>query len=525
MEVKYENSGPLVSVLISTYNRPMYVAEAIESILCQTYTNFEILLVRDGGEPVRDVISQFDDPRLTFIDRDENMGLPYSFNEVLRIAKGKYICYLGDDDKYYPNHIEVLVGALEGQERYGVAYSDLYRVPCRIEEDGSRTVLSKNVEVSRDFDMAMLLHFNNILGVSFMHRRDLLEKTGLYNEDINVMIDWDMTRRMAFFTELKHVNDVTGEYYTAIENSDRISHKRRKNASNYLWNLLTIRSTRPAKPWDKLEDISIVVLSERLDAQTIQQLLDIWSHSFYPYQIYLPATAEELESLRTPVSNVIGVEVSASSSPEERFDAALKVCQGDYVAVVAKDIDLKGKDVGWVENSLWPLIASDDANQAFEIIKSEPGYWSAVFGCEQIKRARREFGHLSIEESVKAAGIKLRKPEPDEIPSRFDNAIVAVEGLEEKGDWKYALKIFDYIIGTFDGNIWVKTRYANAFYHAGQYAGALRLIKEINSSRATVSSLLIEARVHNAMSNKQKAIEFYSRAEAILDGSEFAMAG
>jgi tetratricopeptide (TPR) repeat protein len=132
---------------------------------------------------------------------------------------------------------------------------------------------------------------------------------------------------------------------------------------------------------------------------------------------------------------------------------------------------------------------------------------------------------LSIEDSVKAAGIKLRKPEPDEVPSRFDNAIVAVEGLEEKGDWKYALKVFDYIVDTFAGNIWVKTRYANAFYHAGEYAGALRLIKEVNSSRPTVSSLLIEARVHNAMSTKREAIEFYSRAEAILDGSELAMAG
>jgi glycosyltransferase involved in cell wall biosynthesis len=518
------NSGPLVSVLISTYNRPQYVAEAVESILRQTYTNFEILLVRDGGKPVADIIRQFDDPRLKFIDRDENKGLPYSFNEVLNISKGKYICYLGDDDKYYSNHIEVLVGALEGQDKYGVAYSDLYRVPCRVEDDGSRTVLGKNVEVSRDFDMAMLLQFNNILGVSFMHRRDLLEKTGLYNEDINVMIDWDMTRRMAFFTELKHVTDVTGEYYTPIANSDRISENRRKNTSNYMWNLFTIRSTRPAKPWNKLKDLSMVVLSESLDAQTSQQLLDIWAHSFYPHQIYLPATVEELQSLETLVPNVVGVPVPAASSLEERFDAAIKVCQGDYVVVVPKDMGLGGEEICWVENSLWPLMGSDDPNQAFELLKSEPDCWSAVFKREQIKRARDQFGHLGIEDSAKAAGIKLRKPEYSECPFQFDNMIVAIESLEEKNDWEYALRIFDHVLENADGNIWVKTRYANSLYHAGEYAGALKQIREINAYRPTVSSLLLEARIHNAMDNKQNAIEFYGMAESILDGSEFAMA-
>jgi len=90
-------SGPLVSVLISTYNRPRYVREAVGSILCQTYPNFEIILVRDGGAPVGDIVGQFGDERLIFIDRDRNRGLPYSFNEALSRAKGMYVTYLGDD--------------------------------------------------------------------------------------------------------------------------------------------------------------------------------------------------------------------------------------------------------------------------------------------------------------------------------------------------------------------------------------------------------------------------------------------
>jgi len=241
--------GPLVTVLISTYNRPAYLAEALDSIFRQTWPNFEIILTRDGGLPVRDVVSKFNDSRLTFIDRDQNRGLPYSFNEALARAKGDYVCYLGDDDKYFPHHIETLLRAISQNPDYGVVYGDLYKAHCRVLPDGRRRVLAKNVEISRDFDRMLMFQFNHALHVSLMHRRDLLDKAGRYNESLNVLIDWDLTRRLCFFTDFLHVPIVTGEYYAPIGDCDRISVQRRKNVNDYIRNLLTIRSTRPPKPW------------------------------------------------------------------------------------------------------------------------------------------------------------------------------------------------------------------------------------------------------------------------------------
>ena len=181
------SNGPLVSVLISTYNRPTYLAEALESIFRQTYTNFEILLVRDGGLPVREVVGQFDDSRLHFIDRDENHGLPRSFNEALAGARGEYICYLGDDDKFYPHHIALLVDAILKNPEYAAVYSDLYKAHCRVLPDGRRRVLAKNVEISRDFDRMLMLQFNHALHVSLIHRRDLFEQAGRYNENFKFL--------------------------------------------------------------------------------------------------------------------------------------------------------------------------------------------------------------------------------------------------------------------------------------------------------------------------------------------------
>ncbi|MHC4602909.1 MAG: glycosyltransferase family 2 protein, partial [Planctomycetota bacterium] len=183
--------GPVVSVLIPTFNRPRYLSEALASALRQSYRNLQVIIVNDGGEDVSGIVNSFSDPRIIFINRKENYGKAFSLNEALDRAEGKYIAYLDDDDLYYPNHIETLVDVLENKTNCHVAYSDLYKKYCKVMPDGSRQVLSKVVNVSRDFDRFFMLYFNHVLHVSLMHRRDLIEKTGLYKEQLNILIDWD----------------------------------------------------------------------------------------------------------------------------------------------------------------------------------------------------------------------------------------------------------------------------------------------------------------------------------------------
>ena len=178
--------GPLVSVLMPTFNRRRYLSGALASALAQTYRNLEIFVIRDGGEDVADVVRSFQDPRIVFIDRKENRGKPASLNEALAKAQGKYVAYLDDDDAWYPNHVETLVRALETETDCHAAYTDLYRVYCELRPDGERVVLSKHVEISRDFDRFLMLYFNHVLHVSLMHRRDLLDKTGPYTENLNI---------------------------------------------------------------------------------------------------------------------------------------------------------------------------------------------------------------------------------------------------------------------------------------------------------------------------------------------------
>ena len=532
-----KHSGPLVSVLISTYNRPGFVREAVASIFRQTYPNFEIILVRDGGTPVGDIAGEFGDERLVFIDREQNQGKPYSLNEAIDRAKGKYVCYLDDDDIYYPNHIEALISVLEGQEKYQVAYSDLYKAHCRIEPDGRRVVLSKNIEVTRDFNRMLMLQFNHALHVSLMHRRDLFEKTGKYNEELNVMIDWDLTRKLVFYTDFLHVPKITGEFYSPVPvdeeqtsystpagDCDRISVQRRKNVKEFMRNLLTIRSTRPPGPWPKVKDLSIILLAESPDESLRESLRAIWMHSFYPHQIYVPLPREEFDSFCTVVPNVLGVPIKAASSQAEKFDAALKCCEGDYVAYVPSNysISVEGDERPWIETALQPLLDGNDPDQAFELLYSNEKCWAAVLSREQIERARKQYRHLGVRESVTAAGIRLRKPQTEEFPLQFDCWVIEAEEAELQGDWARAVEVFEYLAQNYQNELWMKTRWANTLYHAGRYDEALSIAEELNLKRPTVSTLLIEARIHRKRDDVSLAIEQFEKAEDILQGSELA---
>jgi glycosyltransferase involved in cell wall biosynthesis len=526
-----QSEGPLVTVLMSTYNRPAYVGQALESILRQSYRNIQAVVVRDGGQPVGEVIGRYADPRVVFIDRDQNRGLPYSFNEALSHARGDYICYLGDDDLLYPYHVETLMEAALRYPQFGAVYSDLYKAHCRIETDGRRTVLAKNVEISRDFDRFALLQFNHTLHVSLMHRRDLLNRAGLYNENLICLIDWDLTRRLCFFTDFLHVPKVTGEYYAAIpdyqQRCERISSRKQKSLNRYILNYLTIQSTRPPKPWPKMKDLSLILVADGFSGQTEQALREIWSHTFYPYQIYLPLARSELDQLqrKTIVPNILGIPVPERCRREDRIDAALRSCQGELVAVVPDTWRIGFDEVAWIEKSLFPLLQEGTKSTAFELLGSRPECWGVVLDAAVLRQARARYPQLPLRESLMAAGVTIQLPQQTQWPFQMENLITNAEYLERNGAWSDAELLYEMAEHRYGNELWMRTRRANALYRAGRYDPAGQWADAINRQRPTAASLMLEARIRRKQNRIPEALELYQKARDILEGSEFRHAG
>ena len=509
-----KNDGPLVTVLIPTYNRPHFLRVAMESVVRQHYENLEIFVMNDGGQDVSNVVESFGDKRIIFINGKENRGLPCRLNEALAKAQGKYVCYLGDDDLFYRHHVGTLVDVLENKTDCHVAYSDLYKTYCRVNADGSRTVLSKIVEVSRDFDRFFMFYFNHALHVSLMHRRDLLDRAGPYNENLNVLIDWDLTKRLVFYTDFHHIHDITGEFCSPAGDCDRISVQRRKDKKDYTRNVMMIRTTRPPKPWPKVDDMSVIFTAEGFDQQAGNALGLIWRHTFYPYEVYLPMPQQQFASLNTEMPNLVNVPVPYGCSMERQVDACLAVCQGKYVTIVPRRFPICEM---WMEDPLYALLNNAADKPGLELELSSDKLWAAVIRRDVLVRARRQFGHLSVPQSLKRSGYHLERLEPDDISFQFDQLYNEAQDNEKNGNWSAAAQMYKYIADSHKNEVWMKGLAARSFYKAGEFERALQYSRQVNQERPTVDTLLTEGKICRARDDFGRAISLLEQAEEILE--------
>ena len=202
---------PNVSVIVPTYNRPQMMTEALHSILTQTYKNFEIVVVNDGGADVERMLTAFGRQRpLTYIRHATNRGLAAARNTGLKVARGKYIAYLDDDDVFFPTHLETLVQFLEKSE-FKIAYTDAYRAH-QTKTNENYIVTKRDIPHSYDFDEDLILIHNLAPVLCFMHERSCIEKVGNFDETLTTHEDWDLWIRMSRCFKMAHIKRVTCEY-------------------------------------------------------------------------------------------------------------------------------------------------------------------------------------------------------------------------------------------------------------------------------------------------------------------------
>jgi glycosyltransferase involved in cell wall biosynthesis len=217
--LKYLRSGQrgrdLVSVVIPTYNRPHQLMEAVSSVLGQTYPDLEIIVVNDHGVDVLDRLREFKDGRILYHRNESNRGLAACRNIGVGLAHGRYICYLDDDDLYYPTHVETLVQALAGSGRE-VAYSDSFQV-VQTEFEGQWIRKARYLRYSMDFSRERLFARNIAPVNCFMHTRQAFIDAGGFDETLCVLEDWDLWIRMAMRRDFLHLREITCEVRLRVD--------------------------------------------------------------------------------------------------------------------------------------------------------------------------------------------------------------------------------------------------------------------------------------------------------------------
>ena len=216
------NEPPKVSVIVPTYNRPDRLREALQSILAQTFQDFEIIVVNDGetdASPVIDALPH--GGRITYVKHERNKGLAASRNTGVRLSRGTYIAYLDDDDQYYPDHLAVLVQALQ-QGPFKAAYTDAFRA-IEVWDGHQRRVTQRDVPYSYDFNPGRLLVTNYFPVLCMMHERACLDAIGLFDETLFAHEDWDLWIRMATKYPFLHIKRTTAEFSWRTDGSSMTS--------------------------------------------------------------------------------------------------------------------------------------------------------------------------------------------------------------------------------------------------------------------------------------------------------------
>ena len=132
METPISRDPGLVSIITPAYNSGRFVGESIRSVLAQTYSHWEMIIVDDAStDSTRNEIGKFDDPRIRYVRLNHNVGGAEARNTALRMARGRWIAFLDSDDVWHPDKLEHQINFME---RNGYGFS--YTAYSEMDEDG-----------------------------------------------------------------------------------------------------------------------------------------------------------------------------------------------------------------------------------------------------------------------------------------------------------------------------------------------------------------------------------------------------
>ncbi len=189
---------PLISVTMTTYNHKKYIAEAIQSILDQTFQDFELVIVNDGStDNTEQIIKSFHDPRIKYIYQ-ENQGPSACANTALRNAQGKYIALMSGDDVSYPNRLEIQYNEyIKGQPRILFSHCDFIDDEGKIiESEHFALTFFNHPNRAREEILRYFFFYGNYLNaVTCFTEKKIYNKLGAFDIRLLQLQDFDMWLR------------------------------------------------------------------------------------------------------------------------------------------------------------------------------------------------------------------------------------------------------------------------------------------------------------------------------------------
>jgi glycosyltransferase involved in cell wall biosynthesis len=214
--------GPLVSIVLPTYNGSRYLRQSVASCLAQTYEDFELIVVDDAStDRTPTIIAELAaaDGRIRTVRNEPNRKLPASLNVGFGRARGDYLTWTSDDNLYRPHALAAMVAALEAEAAVDMVYTDVTLI-----DEAGNPIGSLEAGPPEDFGR------RNVVGACFLYRRAVSETLGGYAEDLFLAEDYEYWLRASCRFRLQplhqdlylyrvHADSLTGQQRAGQERS------------------------------------------------------------------------------------------------------------------------------------------------------------------------------------------------------------------------------------------------------------------------------------------------------------------
>ncbi|SEQ05656.1 glycosyltransferase family 2 protein [Flavobacterium urocaniciphilum] len=226
---------PFFTVIIPLYNKEKYISNAIKSILNQTFTDFEVLIVNDcSTDNSIKIATEFESEKIRIIHHEKNKGLAATRNTGIKNAKANYVAFLDADDLWKPHFLEKIFNLIQNFSEariFGTNYEEIWDETVKMPHNNSDSLPKDFVGYLNFFKINIKQGIYNHGSVCI--HKEVFEKAGYYNENIQLSQDLDFNIRANYHFKLAYDASVQMSYFMQTDNQLTRSSIVNKTIPNY----------------------------------------------------------------------------------------------------------------------------------------------------------------------------------------------------------------------------------------------------------------------------------------------------
>lgn len=220
--------APFFSVIIPVYNRKDVIASSIQSVINQSFENWELLVVDDNSnDNTFEVVNSFKDCRIFYLKNEKNFGPAYSRNRGIENAKGEVISFLDSDDRFYPNFLNSTYSFFKNKEKdIGFCWTGL---EVKYRHETKKELWMPKSESSPYYSFLKDLSIGSGCGISIS--KEVFLKCGMFNEELSAAEDTEFFLRIVQEFDFGVIEEVL--IFIDKSGKDRLSLNYERNAASY----------------------------------------------------------------------------------------------------------------------------------------------------------------------------------------------------------------------------------------------------------------------------------------------------